>query len=71
MRREAYLSDLKEHLDNFGMWEKLMAGELNCFVCKRKVDLDNFGMVFRSDDDYSVTCSDLDCIRAVTSTKEV
>ena len=66
MRRESYISNLEEHLQSLGVWEKLTAGQLNCFVCRHPVDLDTFGIVFRDDDGYSVTCNKLDCIRAIT-----
>ena len=70
MRREAYISDVKEHLQSLGIWEKFTEGKLDCFVCKRQVNLDNFGMVFYNDDGHSVTCNSLNCVRAVTMGKE-
>lgn len=66
MRRESYISNLKEHLQSLGVWEKLTGGHLNCFICQRPVDLDSFGLVFRDDECCNVTCNKLDCIRAIT-----
>jgi len=70
MPRESYISDVKEHLQSLGIWEKLTGGKLNCFVCKRQVSLDNFGMVFYDDDSYNITCNGLSCIRAITMGQE-
>ena len=70
MPRESYMSDLKEHLESLGMWDKVTGGKINCYACKRPVNLENFGMVFNDDDKYQVTCNDMKCIKSVTMSKE-
>ena len=70
MPRESYISDIKEHLESLGVWDKLTKGKLNCYACKRQVSLENFGMVFNDDDNYQVTCNNLKCIRSVAIVEE-
>ncbi len=43
-----------------------MAGKLKCFVCKVKLNKDNFGLAFRDGEKMETTCNKLDCIRTVT-----
>ena len=69
MRRESNLADLKAHLQDFGMWEDVSGGKRTCFACKQEVNLDNFGMFFRDESGFGVTCNNLDCIRTVTIKK--
>lgn len=70
MRRESYIADLEEHLRSLKMWDKLTGGSLTCYVCKKPVDVNNFGMVFRDDNGCNVTCNKLDCVRTVTMGQE-
>ena len=70
MRRESYIADLEEHLKSLKVWEPLVEGLLKCYVCHQSVDLNTFGMVFRDDSGYNVTCNKLKCVRMVTMTEE-
>ncbi len=63
-----YDSDLKQLLQNLGILDKLIAGELSCAVCGCLVDLDNLGTIFPLGNDVGVSCDSSRCIRVVTTT---
>lgn len=67
MRLQSYQKEIKDHLQYLGIWDKLTAGKMKCFVCKVKLTQDNFGIAFRDIDNLEATCSKLDCIRTVTT----
>lgn len=66
MRLQSYQKEIKEHLQYLGVWDNFMAGKLKCFVCKVKLNKDNFGLAFRDGEKMETTCNKLNCIRTVT-----
>jgi hypothetical protein len=66
MRLQSYQKEIKEHLQYLGVWDNFVAGKLKCFVCKVKLNKDNFGLAFRDGGKMETTCNKLDCIRTVT-----
>ena len=66
MRLQSYHKEIKEHLQYLGVWDNFVAGKLKCFVCKVKLNKDNFGLAFRDGEKMETTCNKLDCIRTVT-----
>jgi hypothetical protein len=66
MRLQSYQKEIKEHLQYLGVWDNFVAGKLKCFVCKVKLNKDNFGLAFRDGEKMETTCNKLDCIRIVT-----
>ena len=66
MRLQSYQIAIKDHLQYLGVWDNLVAGKLKCFVCKVKLNKDNFGLAFRDGEKMEATCNKLDCIRTVT-----
>ena len=66
MRLQSYQTEIKEHLQYLGVWDNLIAGKLKCFVCKVKLNKDNFGLAFRDGEKMETTCNKLGCIRTVT-----
>jgi hypothetical protein len=67
MRLQSYQNEIKDHLQYLGIWDKLEAGKLKCYVCKTKLNKGNFGLAFRDAEKMESTCNKLDCIRSVTS----
>lgn len=67
MRSESYQKAVQEHLQSLGLWDKLIAGELKCFICKDKLSGDNFGLAFRDGEKMESTCNKIDCIRTATT----
>jgi len=67
MRLQSYQKEIKEHLEYLGLWDKLTGGKLKCFVCKVKLNKDNFGLAFRDGEQMETTCNKLDCVRKVTT----
>jgi len=66
MRLESYQKEIKDHLQYLGIWDNLVVGKLKCFVCKVKLNKDNFGLAFRDGAKMETTCNRLDCVRTVT-----
>lgn len=66
MRLESYQKEIKEHLQYLGVWDNLIGGKLKCYVCKDKLNKDNFGLAFRDGEKMESTCNKLDCVRTVT-----
>ena len=66
MRLQSYQKEIKEHLQYLGVWDNFVAGKLKCFVCKVRLNKDNFGLAFRDGEKMETTCNKLDCIRTVT-----
>ena len=62
-----YDSDLQELLQNLGILDKLIAGELSCAVCGCPVDLDNLGAIFPLENDIGVSCDNNRCLRKITT----
>jgi len=67
IRLQSYQKEIKYHLQYLGVWDDLQAGKLKCFVCKDKLNNDNFGMAFREYEKMECTCNKLDCVRKVTT----
>jgi hypothetical protein len=67
MRLQSYQTEIKDHLQYLGIWDNLVAGKLKCYVCKDKLNQDNFGMAFRDGEKLETTCNRLDCVRKVTT----
>jgi hypothetical protein len=67
MRLQAYQKEIQDHLTYLGVWDNLIAGKLKCFVCKDKLNKDNFGMAFKDKENMECTCNKLNCIRTVTT----
>jgi hypothetical protein len=59
-------SDLRTLLENLGIIERLLTGELTCSVCGKTVDFDNLGAILPQADSAQVVCDCAHCIRAVT-----
>ena len=66
MRLQSYQIAVKDHLQYLGVWDNFIAGKLKCFVCKVKLNKDNFGLAFRDGEKMETTCNKLNCIRTVT-----
>lgn len=60
-------SDLQVLLENLGIWEELLLGEVTCLECQRVVSLENLGTIIPREDGAEVTCDDPQCLRAVTA----
>lgn len=67
MRLQSYQTEIKDHLQYLGIWDNLTAGKLKCYVCKAKLNKDNFGIAFRDGERMETTCNRLDCCRTVTT----
>jgi len=65
--KAVYDQDLEQVLKQLGIFDKLIAGEVNCAVCKSHVDLDNLGAIFPRGEDIKVSCDNDKCIRIVTT----
>lgn len=61
-----YDQDLKQILNNLGILDKLISGDIKCSVCNCLVDMDNLGTIFPSGGDVGVSCDNDKCIRIVT-----
>jgi hypothetical protein len=66
MRLQSYQTEIKDHLQYLGIWDNLIAGKLKCYVCKVKLNKENFGLAFRDGEKMETTCNKLDCCRTVT-----
>jgi hypothetical protein len=66
MRLQSYQNEIKDHLQYLGIWDNLTSGKLKCFVCKTKLNKDNFGLAFRDQEKMETTCNKLNCVRTVT-----
>ena len=60
-------SDLQKLLQDIGLLDKLICGELICAFCGYSVDLDNLGTIFPYDDDIKVTCDSSKCVWEITN----
>lgn len=67
IRLSSYQKEIKDHLQYLGIWDNLEAGKCKCYVCKIKLNKDNFGLAFRDFEKMETTCNKLDCIRKVTT----
>lgn len=65
--KAVYDEDLGRILENLGILDQLIAGELKCAVCGCQVDLDNLGTIFPYDDKVGVSCDNDRCIRIITT----
>jgi len=65
--KAVYDQDLKQVLENLGILDKLIAGELNCAVCGCEVDLANLGAIFPEGDEVGVSCDNNRCVRIITT----
>jgi hypothetical protein len=62
-----YDTDLEQVLRQLGMLDALIEGKINCYICKRTVDLDNLGAIFPSENEIKILCDNDKCIRIVTT----
>jgi hypothetical protein len=62
-----YDKDLEQILNNLGILDLLIGGEINCAVCGCSVDLENLGAIFPYEDEIKVSCDNNKCIRVVTT----
>lgn len=65
--KAVYDQDLKQVLAKLGILDKLIAGEMNCAVCRCEVDLDNLGTIFPEGDEVKVSCDNNRCVRITTT----
>ena len=64
--KAVYDQDLKQVLEQLGILDKLITGEVNCAICNTLVDLDNLGAIFPQGEEISISCDNEKCIRIVT-----
>jgi len=57
-----YEEDIEEVSRRLGLHDKLVKGELRCFICGKPVNLENLGAFLRTGDGIKVVCSDPPCI---------
>ena len=65
--KAVYEQDLEQVLATLGILDKLIAGEISCIVCGCRVDLDNLGTIFPSEDEIGVSCDNDRCVRIITT----
>jgi len=53
--------DMEKLFKSLGIWEKFIAGEMTCLMCKRKLTQDNFGALVPYKDEIYGVC-ELACI---------
>ena len=55
--------DLKKVLIKLGLYDKVVNGEVKCFVCGRPINWNNIGGVFKSkDDSLHLICNNMKCL---------
>ncbi len=65
--RAVWDKDVTSLLKSLGVLDSLVAGEFQCAVCSKSVDLENLGAIFSKDGAVKVTCDTISCVRIVTS----
>ena len=65
-----YEEDIKRILNKLGILEEITQGKAKCFICDKKISLDNFGGVVKIKGNLKVLCDDPICIETAIEITE-
>jgi len=61
--RAIHDTDLVKVLKKLGLYEGVVEGRYRCFVCGRRITLENIGGLFKSrDGKINLVCNDMKCL---------